>query len=191
MTKLQRKRILYSIILNLLPTSIKRTEFMRRHHVFGSMGEGCILQLRKIPLYPQLIHLHNNVFLAPSVKLVCHNSCHLLLNSLYASNKYKEQVGCIEIMDNVFIGSNSIVLGNVRIGKNVIVGAGSVVNKDLPGNAVYAGIPARRICSIEEYAAKHGKYSEEFKRLYGDVDLKNMSDDFAINLYEDFKKQRE
>ena len=109
MTKLQRKRILYSILLNLLPSSIKRTEFLRRHHIFGSMGEGCILQLRKIPLYPQLIHLHNNVKIAPSVKLVCHNRCDYILNTLYASNDYNEQVGCIEIMDKVFIGSNTRV----------------------------------------------------------------------------------
>lgn len=55
----------------------------------------------------------------------------------------------------MFIGTGSIVLCNTKIGNNVIVGAGSVVTHDLPGNAVYAGSPARYICSIEEYQKKY------------------------------------
>ena len=57
--------------------------------------------------------------------------------------------------NNVFIGADSIVLCNTRIGDNVIIGAGSVVTKDVPSNSVYAGNPARFICSFEEYQQKH------------------------------------
>jgi acetyltransferase-like isoleucine patch superfamily enzyme len=41
------------------------------------------------------------------------------------------------------IGSGTTVLSNVTIGENAIVGAGSVVTKDVPANAVVAGNPAR------------------------------------------------
>jgi acetyltransferase-like isoleucine patch superfamily enzyme len=41
------------------------------------------------------------------------------------------------------IGSNSTILGNVTIGENAIVGAGSVVTKDVPPNVIVAGNPAR------------------------------------------------
>lgn len=54
------------------------------------------------------------------------------------------------IGDNVYIGANSSVIGNITIGNNVIVGAGSVVTKDLPGNAVYAGNPAKFIKNIND-----------------------------------------
>ena len=44
-----------------------------------------------------------------------------------------------------FIGTNSTILPNIKIGKNVVVGAGSVVTKDISDNAVAVGIPAKVI----------------------------------------------
>ena len=61
---------------------------------------------------------------------------------------------CIEIKDNVFIGVNCTVLGNVRIGPNVIVSANSLVNKDLEPGGVYGGVPARKIGDIDEFWRK-------------------------------------
>lgn len=50
---------------------------------------------------------------------------------------------------------NSIVLLGVKIGDNVIVGAGSVLTKSIPSNSVVAGNPAKIIMAYEEYAAKY------------------------------------
>lgn len=47
------------------------------------------------------------------------------------------------------IGSNSTILSHVRIGENAIVGAGSVVTKDVPPNTIVAGNPAKIFRSIE------------------------------------------
>lgn len=49
------------------------------------------------------------------------------------------------IEDGVSIGTNSTILGNVKIGKNSLVGAGSVVTGNIPPNQVWAGNPARFI----------------------------------------------
>ena len=54
------------------------------------------------------------------------------------------------IGDNVYIAANATVIGGVNIGNNVIVGAGSVVIKDIPDNSVVVGNPARIIRSINE-----------------------------------------
>ena len=51
--------------------------------------------------------------------------------------------------DNVYVASNSAVIGNIRIGDNVIIGAGSVVTHDLAGNAVYVGNPVRFVKKID------------------------------------------
>jgi acetyltransferase-like isoleucine patch superfamily enzyme len=62
--------------------------------------------------------------------------------------------GTIEIGDNCFIGSNSVILRNVKIGDNVIVGAGSVVSKSIESNTVCAGNPAKVIMTIDDYYQK-------------------------------------
>lgn len=49
------------------------------------------------------------------------------------------------IGNNVTLGANVVIIGNIRIGNNVTVGAGSVVVKDIPDNAIVVGNPARVI----------------------------------------------
>ena len=48
------------------------------------------------------------------------------------------------------IGSGSTILSNISIGENAIIGAGSVVTKDVPANSIVAGNPARLLRQIEE-----------------------------------------
>lgn len=93
-------------------------------------------------------------------------------------------------MNNVFIGSGTRILYNTRIGNNVIIGANSLVNKDIPDNSVYAGVPARRICSFDEYVEKHRAYSDTFLKKFGLDKIRGVDDDLAAKLYEDFQKSR-
>lgn len=53
--------------------------------------------------------------------------------------------GCPTIGDNVFIGTNSCILGNVKVGNNVVIAAGAVVVHDVPDNVTVAGVPAKII----------------------------------------------
>ena len=52
--------------------------------------------------------------------------------------------------DNVYIAANATVVGDIKIGNNVIIGAGSVVTKDLPDNGVYVGNPAKFVKELTE-----------------------------------------
>jgi len=63
----------------------------------------------------------------------------------------------VMIEDNVWIGINSIILKGVRIGRNSVIGAGSVVTKDIPSNCVAAGNPAR---VIKTFTHEHGQINE-------------------------------
>ena len=63
----------------------------------------------------------------------------------------RETLCPIEIMDNVEVAMNSTILGNVRIGPNAIICAGSVVDSDVPPNSVVAGNPAQVIGSFDKY----------------------------------------
>lgn len=62
----------------------------------------------------------------------------------------------ITIGDNVWLGGSVIVLPGVTVGKNSIVGAGSVVTKDVPENVIVAGNPARivRALTVEEVSER-------------------------------------
>ena len=118
------------------------------------MGENCMVMFRKIPLYPQLISFGDNVWIASNVTFATHDVIHQMLNNIIDDFKFQENIGCIQIEDNCFIGAHTIILPDVKIGPNVVVAAGSVVNKSLEPNSVYAGVPARRICSLEELVTK-------------------------------------
>ena len=53
--------------------------------------------------------------------------------------------GVPTIGSRVYIGPGAKIIGNIQIGNNVAIGANAVVTKDVPDNAVVAGIPARII----------------------------------------------
>ena len=165
---------------------------MKKKHLYGSIGEMCIIQKRKLPLYSNLVFLHNDVKIASNVGFVTHDIIHTMLNHKYPEKKnaFIEKVGCIEIMDNVFIGSGTRILYNTRIGSNVIIGSDSLVNKDVPDNSVYAGVPARFICTFDEYVQKASDYSSQIKEKYGIDKFKGISDDFAKQIYNEFINSR-
>ena len=68
-------------------------------------------------------------------------NCTIFQNVTIGCKKYKTPV----IGDNVCIYPNSIIFGDITIGDNAIIGAGAVVLKDVPANAVVAGNPAKVI----------------------------------------------
>ena len=169
----------------------KRADFIRKHHLYGSVGENCMIMKKKLPLYSNLVYLHDNVWIASNVGFVTHDVIHGMLNKRMVEGKFIERVGCIEVMNNVFIGSGTRILYNTRIGNNVIIGSDSLVNKDIPDNSVYAGVPARYICSFDEYVEKQRAYSEHFRSLYERDKLGGVDDVLANKLYDEFIKQRE
>lgn len=184
------KRIACSLLLSVFPSAGARTRFIKKHGLFGSVGKNCLIMNYKLPLYSNLVFLHDNVRVASHVGFVTHDVIHHMLNRKSGGGKFVEKVGCIEVMNNVFIGSGTRILYNTRIGNNVIIGSASLVNKDIPDNSVYAGVPARYICSFDEYVEKHRKYSEDFVKKFGRKSVHDLDNDLADLLYEDFKKQR-
>ncbi len=184
------KRDLLSAVIAVIPGAGRRTRFMKKHRLYGAIGDKCVIQKRKLPLYSNLIYLHNNVKIASNVGFVTHDIIHTMLNAKDPGSGHIERVGCIEVMDNVFIGSGTRILYDTRIGSNVIIGSDSLVNKDIPDNSVYAGVPARFICTFDEYVEKSKAYSEDFRTKYGMPKIKDMDDALAAQLYRDFVSRR-
>ena len=104
---------------------------------------------------PYLITIGNNVTISIGVLFSTHDGGAFVLRNLDEfKNKNINTFGKIIIGNNVFIGANSIILPHVTIGNNVVIGANSLVSKDVVSNSVYAGIPAKQIMTIDEYANK-------------------------------------
>ena len=68
----------------------------------------------------------------------------------------------VSIGDNVWIGGNTVILPGVHIGSNTVIGAGSVVTKDIPDWVVAAGNPCRVIKQITEEDKKYYYTDREF-----------------------------
>jgi maltose O-acetyltransferase len=64
-------------------------------------------------------------------------------------------IGRVKIHESCHFGVNTIILPGVEIGPRSIVGSGSVVIRDIPPNTVAAGNPAKVLCTMDEYLAKH------------------------------------
>jgi acetyltransferase-like isoleucine patch superfamily enzyme len=99
---------------------------------YSTIIEGSV-QLDK--LYPKGIHIGANTLVAGYVKILSHDHCKRVGNNQPCL--FETVIG-----KNCFIAVGAIILPGVNIGDEVIVGAGSVVTKNVPSNSVVAGNPA-------------------------------------------------
>ena len=97
---------------------------------------------------PWLITIGNNVTITSGVRLLTHDGSAWLFND-EAGRRYLYRR--VTIGNNVFVGSNAIIMPGVHIENNVIVAAGSVVTKSVPEGSIVGGNPAKIIGSFETY----------------------------------------
>ena len=83
---------------------------------------------------------HIVAMIVPENPLGLHCRLNLIISNYDGENKHKTI-----IEDDVFIGSDTMLIAPLKIGKSARTGAGSVVNKDVPADTVVVGIPARAI----------------------------------------------
>ena len=98
------------------------------------------------------ILIGNHVTLANNITIIDHNHGKSDFSDLEIPVLERElfSKGPIVIGDNVWLAEGVIVLGGVKIGKNSIIGAGSVVTHDIPSNCIAAGNPAKIIRYVEK-----------------------------------------
>jgi acetyltransferase-like isoleucine patch superfamily enzyme len=137
---------------------VRRACYLKKHNVLAGIGENCYWHPYKIPADPSFVRLHNNVVVCADVDFITHDVAWRMLSN---NPRYKETNRCrntfyntIEIFDDVMIGAHSVILPGTKIGPNAIIGAGSVVTKDVPEGVIVGGNPARIIGSVDEYAKK-------------------------------------
>ena len=122
------------------------------------IGKDNRIEVRSLGADPYLIQIGDHCTIGPDVSFLCHDGATWLFTEEYPS---LQKFGSIRILDNCFIGLRAILLGNVIIGPNSIVGAGAVVTRDVPPDTVVAGNPARVVSTVDSYKEKASRIWEE------------------------------
>ncbi len=105
------------------------------------------------------VEIGENVCITDGVTILAHDWSYSVIARAFHDAPGQQKV--THIGNNVFIGTHAIILIGADIGDNVIIGAGSVVTGKVESNSVYAGNPAKRICSLEEqYEKLKAKFEE-------------------------------
>lgn len=142
------------MILGYRATSESYFEFLREKG--AKIGCGCTLyspDTTNIDIqFPWMLEIGDEVRITKGVTILNHDYSWSVWK--YMTGEIVGGVGGVKIGNNVFIGMNATILMNTEIGDNVIIGANSLVSGKVESNSVYAGNPAKRIMSVEEYMAK-------------------------------------
>ncbi len=136
------------------------------------------------------ITIGNHVLISPAMHMVSASAIEIGDNVMFAGNVYISDADWhgiydriaspgttapIIIRDNAWIGEGSKILKGVSIGKNAIIGAGSIVTKSIPDNVIAAGNPARVIKKLDNrdkiktraaLFADENSYQRDMRYLY-------------------------
>lgn len=147
------------IIAELLPNSKKglylQGPIQFDYGVFTSFGENCYANFNLVILDCCEVTIGNNVFFGPNCTVatpihpMCAEERRIQQKSDGTLFNY-EYAKPIVIEDDCWLASNVTVCGGVKIGKSSVIGAGSVVTKDIPENSFAAGNPCRVIRKITD-----------------------------------------
>lgn len=147
-------------LLNFTPPFIRNLMF---HIVLGQYGKGSMIDYNTYIRYMPRVeigvdttinrgcrllasHFHkdvkivigNHVAIAPEV-------CILAAGHDYRKRELPDTAESVIIGDYVWIGARSIILQGVTVGEGAVIGAGSVVTKDVPPYSIVAGVPAKLV----------------------------------------------
>ncbi|EPE2067063.1 sugar O-acetyltransferase [Vibrio vulnificus] len=147
----------------------KRTAILR--DLLADVGENCYIEPPLRANWGKHTHLGNNVYANFNLTLVDDTHIYIGNSVMIAPNVTIATAGHpidpelrrkvaqfnipVHIKDNVWIGANSVVLPGVTIGENSVIGAGSVVTKDIPANVVAVGNPCRVLRPIGEHDRRY------------------------------------
>lgn len=143
----------------------EKTRYMKE--VFAECGENCYIEL---PFHANWggknVHFGNNVYANFNLTLVDDGDIYVDDKVMFGPNvtiataNHPIETGLranalqynkpVHICENVWIGANTVIVPGVTIGKNSVIGAGSVVTKDIPENVVAVGNPCRVLREIGE-----------------------------------------
>lgn len=142
-----------------MPGTAEYDELM--HRIFPNMGEGSRVSTPLTAVRPHMVNIGKNVVVMPGCLMMSAGGITIDDGTMIAANVqlisnnhdlYERQIiTCkpVHIGKNAWIGAGATILPGITIGDNAVVGAASVVTKDVPSNTIVAGNPAKIIKTID------------------------------------------
>lgn len=141
------------------------------------IGEDCFFDLD----YSFLLEIGEGAVISAKTIIEFHDSC--IPN---VRGKGPLRIGKVLIGTRAYIGVRSVVLPGVKIGRGSIIGAGSLVNKNIPDDEVWAGVPVKYICTVDELITKR---EHEKKQISIDIEYIGEIEKSLVN-YSEYKKSK-
>lgn len=161
--------LLYDFNMSRPSEQLKRGEILKE--LFAEVGKNCYIEPPLHANWGRNTHLGDNVYANFNLTLVDDTDIYIGDSVMIGPNviidtgthpinpelrrKQAQYNISVVIEENVWIGGGAIILPGVRIGKNSVIGAGSVVTKDIPENVVAVGNPCKVMREISERDKKY------------------------------------
>lgn len=129
------------------------------------IGKNTKIMTKRFGTEPYLISIGENSEITAGVNFVTHDGGVWVIRNLYEEYKEIDILKPIKIGNNVYIGNDALILPGIEICNNVIIGANSVVTKSINNSGIYAGVPCKYICSLDEYIFKNKYFFENTKKM--------------------------
>lgn len=143
---------------------IRQLYYLKSIQKFKKKGQNLIFSKRGVFVRPEEISIGNNVFISsnfhisarnlvignnimigPNLVIECDNHIFDIVGETMFQNRNLRNIKGVVIKDDVWIGANVIILPGTTIGEGSIIGAGSVVTKDIPDYSICVGNPCKKI----------------------------------------------
>jgi len=126
-----------------------RREFFRAQG--ATIGDRTRILITSLGSEPFLVEIGEDTLVSFDVLFLTHDGGHWVAEKEFpTANRF----GRVKVGSRCFIGARAILLPGVTVGDDCVVGAGSVITRDIPDGSVAAGVPARVLGSTEEYKAR-------------------------------------
>ena len=133
---------------------------------------------------PELLEIGSHVFIHRGTVILTHDWASWCFLEKY--NDFIPSHGKVKIGNNVWLGENVTILAGVEIGDDVVIGIGSIVTKSIPSNSLAVGVPAKVVCTLDEYYEKRKqKYVSECIK-YGQAIKASGREPTAEDFYDDY-----
>lgn len=180
----------------MIKNKLRRFYYLRSFLKFKKAGKNIILSRGGVFIHPEEVSFGDNIFISrnfhisaknlefgnnimigPNLVIECTNHKFNKVGLYMFNYQNEKEQGFVKIEDDVWLGSNVVILPNVIIGEGCIVGAGSVVTKSLPPYTICVGVPCvpikKRFSDINlklHLKCVHTKYTfEQIKEIYSNI----------------------